>query len=109
MNPMAQISGSSAAESALAGMQRSRASLQAAADEVVTGTVQALNGASGTSDTVTLSDAAKQVAAGSLEHGMVQANTARLTYSMNVAVVRAADEQFQDMLDIAVPASAGGR
>ena len=40
-----------------------------------------------------------------LRGGLLKANTARLTYQMNVAVVRTADEQFQDMLDLAVPNS----
>jgi len=105
MDSLFSIAGSTAIEAALQGLERSRDGLQGAADEVLSATVQAVNGVSGTADTVTISDAARSGASGSLENGLLDANTARLTYSMNVAVVRTADEQFQDMLDMVVPNS----
>jgi hypothetical protein len=106
MDNLISISGSGAVEAAKQGMERSREGLQGAANEVLSATVQALNGPSGTADTVTVSDTAKGMLSGSLESGLLDARTSRLTYAMNVAVIRTADEQFQDMLDIAVPTSA---
>ena len=102
MNPVFQLAGSTALEAALQGLERSREGLQGAADEVLEATVQAV---SGTADTVTVSEMAQQVSAGTLEGGLIDANTSRLTYAMNIAVVRTVDEQFQDMLDMAVPGS----
>ena len=107
MDSLYSIAGSSAIDAALQGLERSREDLQTAADEVVSATVQHLNGANGTADTVTISEIARGVASGSLEGGLLDARTARLTYAANVAVVRAADEQLEDMLDIAVPTSTG--
>jgi hypothetical protein len=106
MDSLFSIAGSSAVEAAMQGLERSRDGLQGGADEVLSATTQAINGASGTAETVSISDAARGLASGSLEGGLLKANTARLTYQMNVAVVRTADEQFQDMLDLAVPNSA---
>ena len=109
MDALYSIAGSSAVDAALQGLERSREDLQTAADEVASATVQAVNGTSGTGDTVTISDIAKGISSGSLEGGLLDARTASITYSANVAVVRTADEQFEDMLDIAVPNSARGR
>ena len=105
MDSVFQLAGSTALEAALQGLERSREGLQGAADEVLAATVQAVNGVSGTADTVTVSDVAKQVSSGSLEGGLIDAKTSRLTYAMNIAVVRTVDEQFQDMLDMVVPGS----
>ena len=105
MDTLLQIAGSTALEAALQGLDRSGNSLQGAADEVLSATVQAVGPVSETADTVTVSDAARQAASGSLEDGLLGANTAKLTYAANVAVVRTADGQLEDMLDLAVPAS----
>lgn len=109
MDSLYSLAGSSAIDAALQGLERSRDGLQGAADEVLDATVQALNGPSGTADTVSISDVARGISSGSLENGLLDANTAKLTYAMNVAVVRTADEQFQDMLDLAVPNSSRER
>ena len=106
MDALYSIAGSSAVDAALQGLERSREDLQTAADEVVSATVQAVNGVTGTGDTVTISDIAKGISAGSLEGGLLDSRTARVTYAANVAVIRTADEQLEDMLDIAVPNSA---
>ena len=103
MDTLFQLAGSTALESALQGLERSRDGLQGAADEVLAATVQAVNGVTGTGDTVTISDAAK--APSSLEGGLLDARTSRITYAANIAVVRTADEQFEDMLDLVVPGS----
>ena len=105
MDAVFQLAGSTALEAALQGLERSREGLQGAADEVLEATVQSVNGVSGTADTVSVSDIAQQVSTGSLEGGLIDAKTSRLTYAMNIAVVRTADEQFQDMLDMVVPGS----
>lgn len=105
MDSLFSIAGSSAIDSALQGLERSRDGLQGAADEVLAATTQAVSGTSGTADTVSISDVARGIGSGSLENGLLGANTAKLTYQMNVAVIRTADEQLQDMLDLAVPNS----
>jgi hypothetical protein len=105
MDSLYSIAGSSALDASLQGLERSREGLQGAADEVLSATIQTLNGVSGTNDTVSISDAARSISAGSLEGGLLDARTAKITYAANVAVVRTTDEQFQDMLDLAVPNS----
>jgi len=105
MDAVFQLAGSTALEAALQGLERSRDGLQGAADEVLEATVQAVSGVSGTADTVTISDVAQGISTGTLEGGLIDAKTSRLTYAANIAVVRTADEQFEDMLDMLVPGS----
>ena len=108
MDSLYSLAGSSAVEAAQLGLERSRAGLDAAANEVLDATVQAVSGSSGTEDTVTIQDVASRPSSPSLENGLIDAKTSVLTYKMNVAVVRTADEQFQDMLNMVVPNSTEG-
>jgi hypothetical protein len=105
MDSLFQLAGSTALEAAMQGLDRSKAGLQGAADEVLEATVQAVNGAGGTADTVSISDVAHGISNGSLEGGLLDAKTSRVTYAANIAVVRTVDEQFEDMLDMIVPGS----
>ncbi len=108
MDSLYQLAGSTALEAAMQGLGRSRDGLQSAADQVLEATVQAVSGAGGTADTVSISDVAKGISNGSLEGGLIDAKTSRVTYAANVAVVRSVDEQFEDMLDMIVPGSTRG-
>lgn len=97
------IAGSAAMEAAIGGLHRASSSLNAAAGQVVQGTVDALNGPSdaSTGDTVALSDAAQQVRAdNSIEGGLLDASSAGLVYTANAAVVNTADATQQSLFDI---------
>ena len=97
------IAGSAAMEAAIGGLHRASSGLEAAAGQVVRGTVEALDGGSNgsTSDTVALSDAAQRVRSdNSIEGGLLDASSAGLVYTANASVVNTIDQTQQSLFDV---------
>ena len=98
MQPNVQLAGT-AAIAGQRGMERASLAIEAAAAQVVAGALEAVGAevGAGTRDTVTLSDQARSA---SIEDGLLDASSARITYASNIRVVRATDDRFQQMIDI---------
>ena len=98
MQPNVQLAGI-AALSGQRGMERASLALEAAGAQVAAGALEAVGAesGSGTQDTVTLSDEARSA---SIEDGLLDASSARISYAANIRVVRATDDRFNQMIDI---------
>ena len=89
----------SAAVSGQRGMERAAAVIENAAGEVLQGTLDAISrdGGGSTRDTVTLSDEARSA---SIEDGLLDSGSARISYAANIRVVKASDDRFHEMINI---------
>lgn len=98
MQSNVQLAGT-AAMAGQRGMERANVALEAAAGEVAAGTLEAVGAdlGSNTRDTVSISDEAR---ANSIEDGLLDANSARISYAANIRVVKATDDRFNQMIDI---------
>ena len=93
------LAGSSSLESAQRGMERGAEAIKNAAEVVLEGTVETLNGGGSIRDTVTLSEEARSK--GGLESAFVQSASGQLVYGANLRVVAATEDRFAEMVDIA--------
>lgn len=89
----------SAALSGQRGMERAATAMEIAGGEVLQASIEALqrDGQGGSRDTVSLSDAARSA---SIEDGLLDASSARISYAANIRVVKATDARFEEMINI---------
>jgi len=113
MDSITDVGSSSPLDSALYGMEMASAEMKDGADEVLTATLQSVDGegtassAIGITDVVRISDAARSVQDGtlSLENGLASTRSGAITYSANAAVIKSTEEQFASMVDMVLAGS----
>jgi hypothetical protein len=113
MDSITEVGSSSPLDSALYGMEMGSTEIKNGAEEVLTTTVQSVNGESassntvGITDVVRISDAARSVQDGtlSLENGLASTRSGAVTYSVNAAVLKNTEEQFASMVDMVLAGS----
>jgi hypothetical protein len=115
MEAITDVGSTSPMDAALKGMETAGANMQDAAEEVLTVTTQSPGNENvssnhseiGITDVVRLSDAARNIQDGtlSLESGLTGTQSGSVTYSANAAVVKSAQDQVANMIDMVIAGS----